>query len=159
VLGAQAKTMQISDLERRLVIIIWTFTFVVALAAFSIGLLTHANTFAVADALIRWLAPHASAEDVSELHILGRELGHFFIPAGAYLALVLGPLRNRRYVALGLCAMFAVLDETLQTFTPGRTGSIYDIAIAVAGALCGFLLHSVIAGGGRRAVRSLIRPK
>jgi hypothetical protein len=83
--------MQISDLERRLIIIIWTFTFVVALAAFSIGLLTHAYTFALADALIRWLAPHASAEDISRLHILGRELGHFFIPAGAHLALVLGP--------------------------------------------------------------------
>ena len=113
--------MQTSEVERRLVVLIWTLIFVVELAAFSIGLLTHGNTFAVADALIRLFAAHASAEDISRLHILGRELGHFFIPAGAYLALV---LRNRRHVALGLCAMFAVLDETVQTFTPGRTGSI-----------------------------------
>jgi VanZ family protein len=151
--------MQTSELERTLIVLIWTFTFVVALAAFSIGLLTHGNTFAVADALIHLFAPHASAEDISRLHILGRELGHFFIPAGAYLALVLGPLRNRRHVALGLCAMFAVLDETVQTFTPGRTGSIYDVAIDVAGALCGFLMHSVFAGGERRAACSPIRPK
>ena len=151
--------MQTSELERRLIVVIWTFTFVVALAAFSIGLLTHANTFAVADALIRLFAPHASAEDISRLHILGRELGHFVIPAGAYLALVVGPLRNRPYLALGLCAIFAVLDETLQTFTPGRTGSMYDIAIDVAGALCGFLLHSVFAGGRRRVGSSAVRPK
>jgi len=115
--------MQTSEVERRLIVLIWTLTFVVATAASSIGLLTHGNTFALVDALIRLFAPHASAEDILRLHILGRELGHFFIPAGAYLALVLGPLRNRRYVALGLW-MFAVLDETVQTFTPGRTGSI-----------------------------------
>jgi VanZ family protein len=76
----------------------------------------------------------------------------------AYLALVLGPLRNHRYIALTICAMFAVLDETLQASTPGRTGSIYDVAVDVAGALRGFFLYSVIAGGGRRAAGRLKRP-
>jgi len=85
----QVKAMQMSDLEHRLITILWTITFMVALAALSVGFLTHANTFALADAVIRWLAPHASAEDISTLHILGRELGHFVIPEGAYLALVL----------------------------------------------------------------------
>lgn len=138
--------MQISELEHKLITIVWTITFVVALAAFSIVFLTHANTFALADTVIRWFAPHASAEDISGLHLLGRELGHFVIPVMVYLALVLGPLRNHRYVAFSLCAMFAVLDEALQAFTPGRTGSIYDVAIDIAGALCGFFLY----GYGRR---------
>jgi VanZ family protein len=151
--------MQISDLESRLIVVIWTFAALVVLAILSIVLLTHANTFAIADALIRWFAPHASAQDISKLHILGRDLGHFVIPAAAYLALVTGPLRNRPYLALGLCAMFAVFDEALQTFSPGRTGSVYDIAIDMAGALCAFLMHSVMSGDRRRAVRAPIRSR
>ena len=150
--------MQVSVLERRLIASTWTITFVVALAAFSLTFLTHANTFALADAVIRWFAPHASAEDISALHLLGRKLGHFFIPMVAYLALLLGPLRNHRYIALTTCTMFAVLDETLQASTRGRTGSIYDVAVDVAGALCGFFLYSVIAGGGRRAAGRLRLP-
>ncbi len=66
-------------------------------------------------------------------------------PAIAYLALVIGPLRNRRYSALALCAVFAVLDETLQAFTPARTGSLYDVALDVSGALFGFLVYSAYA--------------
>jgi hypothetical protein len=151
--------MQISDLESRLIVIIWTFVALVVLAILSIVLLTHANTFAAADALIRWFAPHASVQDISRLHILGRDLGHFVIPAAAYLALVMGPLRNRPYVALGLCAMFAVFDEALQTFSPGRTGSVYDIATDLTGALCAFLVHSAMAGNGQRAARAPIRPR
>ena len=158
-LGSRVNTMQTSELERKLTTLIWTFTFMVALAAFSIVLLTHANTFALADTVIRRFTPHASAEDVERLHLLVRDLGHFVIPAAAYLALALGPLRNRRYVALGLCAMFAVLDETVQTFTPGRTGSISDIAIDMTGALSGFLLHSVFAGARRKSAHTPIRPK
>jgi len=64
------------------------------------------------------------------------------IPAVAYLALVLDPLRNHRYVALIMCALFAVLDETLQTFTPGRNGSIFDVALDVSGALFSFFVCS-----------------
>jgi hypothetical protein len=44
---AQAKAMQVSDQERRLIASIWTITFAVALAAFSLTFLTHANTFAL----------------------------------------------------------------------------------------------------------------
>ena len=121
-----------------------------ALATFSVGFFTHANTFALVEPIIRWLAPHASVQDISTLHILSRNLGHFLIPAVGYLALVLGPLRNRRYVALILCTVFAVLDETLQAFTPGRNGSIYDVALDVSGALFGFFVWSAISKGRRK---------
>jgi VanZ family protein len=133
--------MPVSSLESRIVAILWTVAFAAALAAFSIVFLTHANTFALVEPIIRWLAPDASAAEISTLHILSRKLGHFLIPAAAYLALVLGPLRNRRYTALILCAAFAVLDETLQAFTPGRTGSIYDVALDVSGALFSFVMY------------------
>ena len=153
------QTMQISDLESRLIVIIWTFVAFVVLAILSIVSLTHANTVATADALIRWFAPRASAQDISRLHLAGRNVSHFIIPAAAYLALVMGPLRNRPYVAFGLCAIFAVIDEALQAFSPGRTGSVHDIAIDWAGALCAFLVHSAMAGDRRKAIRASIRSR
>jgi VanZ family protein len=131
-----------ASLERRIVTVLLTIAFVAALAAFSITFLTHSNTFAIAEPIIRWLAPGASAAEVSRLHILARKTGHFLIPALAYLLLVIGPLRNRRYTALALCAVFAVLDETLQAFTPARTASIYDVALDLSGVLLSFLLYS-----------------
>ena len=134
--------MPVSSLESRIVAVLWTVAFGAALATFSIVFLSHANTFALMEPILCWFAPGASAQDISTLHILGRKLGHFLIPALAYLALVFGPLRNRRYTALVLCAVFAVLDETLQVFIPGRTGSIYDVALDMGGVLFSFLVHS-----------------
>jgi VanZ family protein len=134
--------MHMSSLERKIVKVLWTVAFGAALAAFSVGFLTHANTFALAEPIIHCLMPHASADDISTLHVLSRKLGHFLIPAAAYLALVLGPLRNHRFFALIMCAGFAVLDETLQTLTPGRNGSLFDVALDISGALFSFFMCS-----------------
>jgi VanZ family protein len=144
------EAMTASSLESRVVGVLWTVAFAAALAAFSITFFTHANTFAIFEPIIGWLVPDASPAEISRLHILGRKLSHFLIPAIAYLALVIGPLRNRRYSALALCAVFAVLDETLQAFTPARTGSIYDVALDVSGALFGFFVYSALTMGRRK---------
>lgn len=143
-----------ASLEGRIVAILLTIAFVAALAAFSITFLTHSNTFAILEPIIHWAAPGASAAEVSRFHILARKTGHFLIPALAYLLLVIGPLRNRRYTALALCAVFAVLDETLQAFTPARTASIYDVALDMSGVLFSFFLHSAFTTRrARRAAR------
>src|SRR6202007_903164 len=103
--------MHISSLERKMVKVLWTVAFGAALAAFSVGFLTHAHTFALAEPIIHCLMPHASAEDISMIHVLSRKLGHFLIPAVAYLALVLGPLCNHRYFALIMSPVFAFLAQ------------------------------------------------
>ena len=145
------------SLERRIVTVLLTIAFVAALAAFSITFLTHSNTFAIAEPIIRWLVPSASAAEVSRLHILARKTGHFLIPAVAYLVLVIGPLRKRPYTALALCAVFAVLDETLQAFTPARTASIYDVALDLSGVFLSFLIYSAFTMKRRTAPsRSII---
>jgi len=146
------------SLESRIVTLLLTIAFVAALAAFSITFLTHSNTFAVVEPIIRRLAPDASATEVSRLHIMVRKMGHFLIPAIAYFVLVIGPVRNRRYSALVLCAIFAVLDETLQAFTPARTASIYDVALDLSGALLSFFLYSAFTSGRRRpAAKNIAR--
>ena len=139
------------SLESRIVTLLLTIAFVAAFAAFSITFLTHSNTFAVVEPIIRWLAPDASTAEVSRLHIMVRKMGHFLIPAIAYFVLVIGPLRNRRYSALVLCAIFAVLDETLQAFTPARTASIYDVALDLSGVLLSFFLYSALTMERRRS--------
>jgi VanZ family protein len=133
----------VSGLESRIVAILWTLAFLALLAAFSITFLTHANTFAIFEPIIRRIAPRASNAEIAQLHIAARKLGHFLIPAIAYLILVIGQLRGRPWAALILCAVFAVLDETLQAFTPGRSGSIYDVALDVSGAVLGFIVYSL----------------
>jgi VanZ family protein len=133
-----------STFEGRLIRLLWTVAFLAALAAFSITFLTHSNTFAIAEPLIRRIAPHASPAETAALHILGRKLGHFLIPMAGYLILAMGPLRHRRFTALGLCAVFAILDESVQAFAPARSASIYDVALDLSGALFGFFLHSAL---------------
>lgn len=131
-----------SSLESRIVTLLLTIAFMAALAAFSITFLTHSNKFAVVEPIIHWLAPAKPATEVHRLHILVRKIGHFLIPAVAYFLLVSGPLRGRRYTALVICAFFAVLDETLQAFTPARTASIYDVALDMSGVLFSFFVYS-----------------
>jgi VanZ family protein len=135
--------MSVSSLESRIVTLLLTVAFVAALAAFSITFLTHSNTFAMVEPIIHRMAPGASPAEVYRLHILARKTGHFVIPAVAYFVLVIGPLRRRPYIALALCAVFAVLDETLQAFTPARTASIYDVALDMSGVMLSFFLYSV----------------
>jgi VanZ family protein len=148
----------VSGLESRIVAVLWTIAFVTALAAFSIIFFSHANTFATLELLIRWLVPDVSDGALAGLHNLSRKLGHFLIPAIAYFALVIGPLRNRRYSALALCVVFAVIDELLQSFTPGRNGSIYDVALDMSGALFSFFVYSALTIGPRKtAAENILR--
>ena len=102
----QIGVMNISNIERKSMTVLWTVAFGAALAAFSVGFLTHANTFALAEPIIRRLTPHASAEVISTLHVLSRKLGHFVIPAVAYLALVLGRCAIT-VISLSSCAHYS----------------------------------------------------
>lgn len=83
---------------------------------------------------------------------LVRKLGHFveFFILGALLAgLVrsLGtPARPVRYIFVFLCAMAAaVIDETIQLFSDGRSGEVNDVLLDSAGALAGIILLLVAA--------------
>lgn len=76
-----------------------------------------------------------------------RKLAHFseFALLGAETAgLLLVPPVGRRGLRFlsgaGLCLLVAAVDEGIQLFVPGRVGSLVDIGIDGAGALCGMLL-------------------
>jgi VanZ family protein len=107
-------------------------------------LFSHGNTRAIVEPFFRWVYPKVSSEEIYAAHNLSRKFGHFVIPALAFLVLVNGPLRKRPLAALLVCAIFAFLDEGLQTFVPGRSGSIYDVALDVSGALFGFFVYGAL---------------
>jgi VanZ family protein len=79
---------------------------------------------------------------------------------GAYAALtVLGGLlpvsRTAFYGVVGLLVLHGVAGEVGQTFVPGRTGSVRDVALDWAGIGLGLLaLGLARAAGGRRAAPS-----
>jgi VanZ family protein len=139
-----ATSVQIETFERRFVITIWVVMFLVILAGFAGILLAHGNTLAIVDPLVRWFRPSASATDVLRVHDTTRKLGHFLVPAVAFALLVIGPLRRHPLIALGLCALFATIDEFLQTFIPGRSGSLLDVILDTTGALFAYFVYRAI---------------
>src|SRR5439155_18593393 len=110
-------------LEGRTARMITVAIYLAALALFAGVALHPQNSLALVDPIIRWFRPSASFEKIDRIHLVAREFGHFLIPAIAFAVLVIGPLRRRPFYALLLCAAFAVIDESLQNFMPGRTGS------------------------------------
>jgi VanZ family protein len=131
-------------LTSRIVSAITIAVFLMFLAAFAGVLLKPGNTLAVVDPVIRWVEPAASSDDIERIHEMAREFGHFLIPGAAFAILVIGPLRRRPVLALGLCTFFAVIDESLQSFIPGRTGSLADVILDTSGAVFAYFLYCVI---------------
>jgi VanZ family protein len=92
--------------------------------------------------LLAWVAPWLAPADVVGLHGALRKTAH--VVEYAILALLwhralardtaLSPALTAA-AAFALCAAWAALDEAHQHFVPSRTGSPYDVAIDMAGAL------------------------
>ena len=145
-----ATSAQIETFERRLVIVISMVVFRIILAGFAGVLLAHENTLAIVDPLVRWFRPSASAANILRVHDTTRKLGHFLVLAVAFALLVVGPLRRHPLIALGLCALFAMIDEFLQTFIPGRSGSLLDVILDTTGALFAYFVYRATVNWPRR---------
>jgi VanZ family protein len=131
-------------LESRIASAITVAMFLVVLAVFAGVSLTHGNTFALVDPVVRWVQPAASSAEIDRIHMMARKFGHFLIPAVAFALLVIGPLRRRPGLALALCALFAMIDESLQSFIPGRTGSVADVMLDTSGAVVAYFVYRAI---------------
>jgi VanZ family protein len=138
-----ATSAQLQSLERRIVITITVAAFLLILAGVAGVLLVPRNTLAIVDPLVRWLRPAASAPDIERTHNMVRKFGHFMLPAVAFALMVIGPLRKRPLLALIICALFAMIDEFLQTYTPGRSGSFLDVILDTSGALFAYFVYRV----------------
>jgi VanZ family protein len=121
--------------------IIWVgLLFVLSTSTFS-----AANTSKIFEPILRWMLPAASAATVAMLHGLIRKAAHFMNYGVLFWLLIRGPLSGRPYAALGVCLLYALIDEGHQIFVPGRTPSLYDVALDSSGALFSRFLNAAVA--------------
>lgn len=101
------------------------------------------ETGALLRPILEMLLPGAGPETIAAAHAAVRKLAH--LVEYAVLGLLAGRALDRperastgiAAAAFVLCAAYAALDETRQTFVPSRVGSPVDVAIDVAGAAAG----------------------
>jgi VanZ family protein len=109
------------------------------------------NTGQIFRQFILWIFPNLSEERVTAIHFLMRKLAHFteyavlgVLSARAFASSANDSVRRHWFqVSLLLIVCYALLDEFHQSFVPGRTASIYDSAIDVAGGLTALLLSRI----------------
>jgi VanZ family protein len=136
-----AEPQEIAPLMEWIPVLLWgALIFTLSTSAFS-----AANTGKIIDPLLRWLVPGISAASVDVGHMLTRKAAHFTEYGILFWLLVRGPMKERPYLALMLCVVYALTDEGHQVFVPGRTASLYDVALDSTGALFSHFLTTAIA--------------
>ena len=103
------------------------------------------NTSEIIEPMLRWLFPLVSPETISLLHALVRKSAHFTEYGVLFWLLLRGPMVGRPYLALSVCVLYAFLDEGHQIFVPGRTPSLWDVALDSTGALFSRFLNLALA--------------
>jgi VanZ family protein len=135
-----AGTPEIAPLGEWIPVIIWgALIFTLSTSAFS-----AANTGRIIDPILRWLLPGISSASVDVCHLLIRKAAHFTEYGILFWLLIRGPMAQRPYLALMLCIVYALTDEGHQVFVPGRTASLYDVALDSTGALFSHFLTTAI---------------
>jgi VanZ family protein len=117
---------------------------IAALFVLSTSIFSAAETSRIIEPILRFLLPWASAATISTLHGLIRKSAHFTNYGILFWLLIRGPMAGRPYAALAICMAYAMLDEGHQILVPGRTPSLYDVAIDSSGALFSRFLHAAI---------------
>jgi VanZ family protein len=131
----------LAPLREWIPVILWgALIFTLSTSAFS-----AANTGRIIDPILRWLIPGISLPFVDVSHMLIRKTAHFTEYGILFWLLVRGPMKERPYLALMLCVVYALTDEGHQVFVPGRTASLYDVALDSTGALFSHFLTTAIA--------------
>jgi VanZ family protein len=127
-----------SNLKLWLLPVLWLIT----LFVLSTSLFSASNTSWFITPILRFLLPGASTATISLLHGLIRKAAHFTNYGILFWLLIRGPMVGRPYTALALCVCYAFLDEGHQILVPGRTPSLYDVALDSSGALFSRFLNA-----------------
>ena len=112
-----------------------TLVWLLVLFVLSTSLFSAVNTAKVIMPILRLLLPGAAQSTIALLHALIRKAAHFINYGILFWILIHGPMAGRPYTALILCVGYAFLDEGHQILVPGRTPSLYDVALDSSGAL------------------------
>jgi VanZ family protein len=136
-----AEPLEFAPLREWIPVLVWgAVIFTLSTSSFS-----AVNTSRIIDPMLRWLIPGISAASVNVVHMLVRKAAHFTEYGILFWLLIRGPMAQRPYLALMLCVVYALTDEGHQVFVPGRTASLYDVALDSTGALFSHFLTTAIA--------------
>jgi len=128
------------DLRQWIPVIAWSLLiFCLSTSAFS-----ATNTGKIIDPILRFMFPGISAAAIDVGHMLVRKSAHFSEYGVLFWLLIRGPMAERPYLALMLCVVYALSDEGHQVFVPGRSASLYDVALDSSGALFSHFLITAI---------------
>ena len=122
-----------------------TILWLIALFVLSTSVFSASNTSTFIIPILHWLLPGASEPSIAMLHGMIRKVAHFTNYAILFWILVHGPMAGRPYTALLLCVCYAFLDEGHQILVPGRTPSLFDVAVDSSGALFSRFLNAAAA--------------
>lgn len=125
-----------------------TIFWLVAIFIFSTSIFSAADTERIIGPILRFFFPGAAPGTIALMHMLIRKAAHFTNYGILFWLLIRGPLHGRPYIALAICICYAFLDEGHQIFVPGRTASLYDVAIDSSGALFSRFLDAAVSDVG-----------
>lgn len=138
--AASSRELKERSLKKWAPALLW----VIVMFGLSTSYFSSDNTSRIIDPILRFLMPGASAATIALGHSFVRKAAHFTNYAILFWLLISGPMRARPYLALGMCALYALIDEGHQVFVPDRTPSLYDVALDSTGALFSRFLHSAV---------------
>jgi VanZ family protein len=97
--------------------------------------------------ILRYLLPSYSPREIYALYLTLRKVGHFLAYAvlfGAYVRAWRWHLQTTRlkpmFLALAVCLLVSVADETRQSFYASRAGNPRDVVLDMSGALSAALV-------------------
>lgn len=130
--------------ERTLMTWLPVVAWAIVMFGLSTSFFSSDSTSRFIDPILRFLLPGASATTIALGHGFVRKAAHFTNYAILFWLLVSGPMREHPYRAFVVCVLYAFLDEGHQIFVPGRTPSLYDVALDSTGALFSRYLHAAV---------------
>lgn len=132
-------------------ILLWVLVIGCMVLIFSFSAQSADNSMDLSDGLLNRILDffniHLAAETVMFMRVFIRKVAHFavYMLLGflVYLLFKEGysvTVKKCAYVAVLICALYAVTDEVHQLFVPGRSGMVKDVFIDTAGASCGIIV-------------------
>lgn len=114
---------------------------------FMAGELGSTAKFRIPIIILKYLLPSYSMKEILELYLWFRKAGHFLTYATLFCAYArawrwhMGKSRLKAvFLALAICLLISVGDESRQALHPSRTGSPRDVVLDMSGALTAALV-------------------
>lgn len=123
-----------------ILVIIW-MTIIFIMSSFNSNESSNQSNF-----IVEIIANIFNITNTHTLNIIIRKLAHY--TEYLILGILVINLNNNKhksiYLSIVICLLYAISDEFHQSFVPGRSCQLYDVAIDFFGALTGIFIYKLI---------------